>query len=131
MGLAACFSYNGFCFYRSMFIKRHGVQLGPQKQDVIPARHGHLGSHGCNDGLSLYSHLMNFVHIAGIGLCPGILRIIGSSLPCTAAAVLACFPGSVFFNGLLLFSVRSLGAGPSILCLHQLIGCDHAHGTDF
>ena len=62
--------------YRVVLHKRRRIQLRAQNQDVIPARHGHLRSHGIDNRISAYCHLMNLFHIAAGAVLSHIGRIV-------------------------------------------------------
>ena len=58
------FSDYGHGGYGRPVIQRGRIKLRPQKQDVVPAWHGHPRSHGAADAFARNRHLVDFFHIA-------------------------------------------------------------------
>ena len=56
----------------------HGcrIKLGAQEIDIIPSRHGSLGSHGCMNGMAGHCDLMNLTHVTAGRILSGIGRIV-------------------------------------------------------
>ncbi len=62
--------------YGVIVVQRQPGQLCANQQNIIPAGQRHLGAHRAANAFAADGHLVNFRHIAGGAVAPGILLVV-------------------------------------------------------
>ena len=83
-GFGSVLSDDGLRHHRISVIQRCRIQLCSFHQDIVPAGHGHLRSHGCMDTVPGHGHLMDLAHIADTGILTGKCGVVVQITPYSA-----------------------------------------------